>query len=119
MARKNIKTVDMENPIYEKIIKGANETNISIHKFINELVEQALAKNEFIKTIVPRFSVIEFSEDSIIIKDEKSKQTRIVIITIQNGKLFCDVHGKNDCEHIHYVLMLPQLAKIKDKLKMV
>lgn len=78
-----------------------------------------LEKEEFINRISPRFSLIGFSEDSIIIKDETMKKTRLSMITIRNEKLWCDVEDVDDCEHIHYALMLPQLSRIKDKLNQI
>ena len=36
-----------------------------------------------------------------------------------NKKLWCDVDDKPDCSHIHYVLMLPEIVKLKDKIDQI
>ena len=119
MARKNIKTVDIENSIYAKIVKTASSENISIYKFVNEIIDQTLTKNEFVKLVMPKFSLVEVSEYNIIIKDEGAIQIRFAVIIIRDGKLWCELDEDYDCHHIHYVLTLPQLAFVKDRLKQI
>ena len=119
VARKNIKTIDVENPLYEKITKKSKEKNLSIHKFTNELLRQSLTKDEFVKRVEPGLKLLEFEEESMLIRDDLAKKTRLATITIRNGKLWCDLDEKNDCNHIHYVLMLPDIVNFKDKLKQI
>ncbi len=117
MARKNIKTVDIELELFSQIVKHAKEKNLSIHKFTNSILEQILTKNEFVKKIAPKLSLIQVEEDLLIIRDDTAKKMRLATINIRNGKLWCDVDDSGDCEHVHYSLTLPELVNLKDKLK--
>jgi len=119
MARKNIKTIDVENPLYEKITKRSKEKNLSIHKFTNELLRQELTKDEFVKRVAPGLRLLEFEQESMLIRDDLAKKTRLATVSIRNGKLWCDLDEKIDCNHIHYVLMLPDIVNFKDKLKQI
>jgi len=119
VARKNIKTIDVENQLYEKITKRAKEKNLSIHKFTNEILHQILTKDEFAKRVAPGLRLLEFESDSILVRDDLAKKTRLATISIRNGKLWCDLDEKNDCNHIHFVLMLPDIVNFKDKLKQI
>lgn len=118
-GRGDIITIDIEKSIHQKLLTAAKSKNTSLRKLTNEILQMNLEKEQFIKKIAPRFSLMDFSEDAIVIKDEIMKKTRLAMIVVRNGKLWCDLEEKDDCEHIHYVLMLPQLSRIDDKLKQI
>jgi len=116
-ARANIVPVDIDKIIYKQISKKAEKKNKSIRKFVNELLELSLSKDEFVQRIAPRLSPIELQPDSILLRDDSLKKTRFAQIVIRNEKLWCDLDDTHDCEHVRYALMLPELVNLKDKLK--
>ena len=117
MARKNIKTVDIELELYSQIIEHAKSQNLSIHKFTNGILNQILIKDEFVKKTAPKLSVMEFTEEGLTIKDVTAKKLRYAIINVRNGKLWCDMDDIGDCEHVHYALTTNELVNFKDQLK--
>ena len=112
-------TVEIEKNTYLKLIKNADTTNISIRKFVNKLVEDNFSKDEFLRKVAPKLSLLDFASDSISIKDSSVKKDRLATVKIREGRLWCDLDEMYDCGHIHYVLTLPQLILIKDRLKQI
>ena len=115
--RGDIITVDIERSLHEKLSQSAESKNISLRKFVNEILRMSIEKNEFVHRIAPRLSPIELQPDSILLRDDSSKKTRFAQIVIRNEKLWCDLDDTHDCEHVRYALMLPELVNLKDKLK--
>ena len=81
------------------------------------MVESDYDRSEFIKKVAPKLKLLNFSEDSILIQDSKTVKDKLAVIKIVNGKLFCDLDETDDCTHIHFTLTLPELVRIKNKLK--
>ena len=118
MGRSAIITVDMEKPIHKEVSDTKPE-DISLRQFVNNVLLMNVEKHKLLKLVAPKFSVIEVTQDSILIKDETVKKTRFAQIIIKNEKLWCDLDESGDCTHIRYSLMLPELVKLKGKLKQI
>ena len=112
-------TVEIEKSTYLKLIKNADTANLSIRKFVNKMIDDNFSRDEFLRKVAPKLSLLDFISDSILIKDSSAKKDRLATIKIQEGRLFCDFDEKYDCQHIHFVLTLPQLVSIKDKLDQI
>ncbi len=114
---KNYIVVNIDKKLYLKLREKSNAIDTSIRNLVHVILEDQFKNDEFLRLVAPRLSLIQFNEDSILIKDEKMKKSRLAEITIINGRLWCDLDEKGDCEHIHYCLRLPRMAEFKDKLK--
>jgi len=120
MTRKpGIKTVDIEPENYQLITDKTEKTNISIKQFVNDIIKANFEKYEFLKTVAPKISIISIESDVLSLKDESAKKSRLAEIKIKNGRLYCDLDESQNCEHIHYALILPELLKFKDKIKQI
>lgn len=117
--RVGIITVDIEEYLYKEITKRAGKQNLSIRKFVNKIIEKNFEKEDFLKLIVPKISLLSIEQDGFILRDDVAKKSRLAEVKIRNGKLWCDLDEKNVCDHIHYVLMLPDIVNFKDKLKQI
>ena len=114
---KNYIVVNIDKKLYLKLREKSNVIDTSIRNLVHVILEDQFKNDEFLRLVAPRLSLIQFNEDSILIKDEKMKKSRLAEITIINGRLWCDLDEKGDCEHIHYCLRLPRMSEFKDKLK--
>ena len=123
MVRNDVKQIShsMSEEKYNKIKKMwiNSKSDKKLSGWLLELAMDTIEKNEFINKIAPRLSLLVFNEESIVIQDDQLKKTRLSMIIIRDGKLWCDLDEKYDCGHIHYVLTLSQLSRIKDKLKQI
>lgn len=118
-GKRGVISVEIEKSIYQEIVKEAESKNISIRKFTNKLLRERFEKSEFLKLVAPKLSLLDFGDDSILIRDETATKDHLAVIKIRDGRLWCDLDEDYDCRHIHYVLTLPQLASIKDKLNQI
>lgn len=109
--------VNVDRDLYIKLREKSITRNMSVRHLFHTLLEDQFKNDEFLKLTAPKLSLIQFNEDSILIKDEKMKKSRLAEITIINGRLWCDLDEKGDCEHIHYCLRLPRMSEFKGKLK--
>lgn len=117
--RLGIITVDIEENLYKQITEKAEKQNLSIRKFVNQLIEKNFEKEDFLKLVSPKISILSIEQDGFVLRDDTAKKSRLAEIKIRNGKLWCDLDEKNVCDHIHYVLMLPDIVNFKDKLKQI
>ena len=92
---------------------------MTIKQYVGILLSEKFEKEEMIKEISPKLHMLEFSKDSIIVRDDHVKQPQFAVIQIREGRLWCDLEQDFDCKHVHYVLTSSQLSKIKDKLKYI
>ncbi len=119
MVKQDIVPVDIKREIYNEVSKVAELNGISLRKFVNEMLDLDVQKKSFLQKIAPKMNFVELTEESILLRENNAKQVRYYQITIRNKKLWCDVDDKPDCSHIHYVLMLPEIVKLKDKLDQI
>lgn len=110
MGKKDIIPVDLERPLHEKLKKSAETKNISLRKYVNELLVMNLEKEEFMSKYAPMIQYISAQDNKIILKDNKKNQFTEVFK--KNSNLYCTLDESTDCIHIHYVLALPELGKI-------
>jgi len=114
--KKDIITVDIQRPLHAKIVKKSQEKNISIRKFVNEILNKEIENDIFLKRILPALSLIQITENDILLRDESSKTVKIIQITLQNDMYWCDKDHSNNCQHIRYVMILPECVKFKDRI---
>jgi len=118
-GRRGVISVEIEKSIYEEIVQESENNNISIKKFTNNLLRERFEKSAFIKKVAPKLSLLDFGNDFILIRDETAAKNRLSVIKVRDSKLWCDLDEAYDCSHIHYVLTLPQLVSVKDKLNQI
>ena len=118
-GRGDIITVDIERTIHQQLLSIAKTRDLSLRKLVNEILLSNIEKDQFIKSIAPKFSLIEFTEDSILIRDKYAKKTRFAEITIKNEKMWCSLDEDSVCGHIHFALMFPELTNLKGSLKQI
>ena len=109
--------VEVEKTLYQKITSHAEKQNMTIKQYVSIILSERFEKEEMIKEISPKLNILEFSTDSIIVRDNHVKQSRFAMIEIREGRLWCELEQSFDCQHIRYVLTLSNLSKIKDRLK--
>ena len=119
MVKQQIVPVDIHRETYNEISKIAEVKNMSLRKLVNEILELDVKKTSFLQTVAPKMSFVELTEDSLVIREKDSKKTRYCQITIHNESLWCDIDDIGDCKHIHYALLLPELANLKNKIKKI
>ncbi len=107
-------SVDVKLDKYEKLIKSSKLQNITIKQFLDNIIKDKYEHDDFLKLIAPRLSIIEFSEISIIVKDEILTKMRFAAVRINNNELYCDLDDERDCKHIRFCLSSNKLKNLKN-----
>lgn len=115
--KKDIITVDIQRPLHAKITKKSQEKNMSIRKFVNEILNKEIENDEFLKRVVPAITLIQITENDILLRDKSTKSVKIIQITIRNDMYWCDDHKSSNCQHIRYIMILPDCVKFKHRIK--
>lgn len=110
---KGYKTLSIKEEVFNKAEKQFNEKNIkeSFSSWISEYLLLNLEKDEFVKNYAPFLSKIGIEGNRITIRDEK--KDKLTDVYFKNNQLYCNLDEATDCIHIHYVLCLPELARLK------
>lgn len=119
MAAKNIKTVDIQRPLHAKLAKKSKEKNMSVRQFLNDMIYKDLENDAFLKRVLPAISLIHITDIDILLRDDSSKKSSVIQITLQDGKYWCDKDESSNCQHIRYVMILPECVKFKNKINFI
>ena len=106
----NISISDKKYQLLEKGWK-ASKTDKKMSGWMLDSTLMQLEKEDFLQIYAPYLEKITVNDNSIIIRDEKLR--RIVEVSYKNKKFWCDVDEKDSCQHVHFALALPELAKLK------
>ena len=117
LGRRGYVNADIEKTTYQKLVSEAEQKNISMRKYLTFVLNERFEKEEMIKKISPKLSMLELSENSIVIRDDHIKQPQFAVIEIREDRLWCELDKDFDCQHIRLVLTSPRLSELKDKLK--
>lgn len=118
---RGITTVDFANSIYEKLTKLAQKNATSTRKYANDLVMWNVRKYEMSERIFPFLSKEHVGSRSVFILDhriqDKTVEVRLEYFEEKSNDnkviLKCLYCSKNDCEHVMFSLMLPELGQLK------
>lgn len=123
-GKRGFVSVEVEKNTYLKLSQSAKTDNMSVRMHINKKLEEIFEKEQMVSTIAPLFKLVSFTDSSFIIKEEKITNTELhkkdrnfIVVDLWQGRLWCETDKKDDCIHVRYVLMLPQIVTIKDELK--
>ncbi len=115
MPREGYKTVNIPAMI-AKAVENSEVYRItnpkSFHSWVIETIENTILKERFLEKYMPKLSLVSVANDSIIIRDKKARGERLAEITIINDAIWCQLDRSENCQHIRYVLALPELGKI-------
>jgi hypothetical protein len=86
------------------------QINKTFGGFVNDLLEDVLDKDEFLRVYAPYLSLEGYSYNCLYIKDAKRQVT--AEIYRYDNKIKCTLDDSFDCEHVHFALAIPEVAKL-------
>lgn len=110
---KEVVTVNIYRKIYEEYKDKATAERYEIKEYLNELLEQMLEKEQFIKQIAPYLSIDSYQDDRLVLKDMKER--KVIDVYLKGSELQCEFHNSTDCIHTKYVWSRPELGQIAKK----
>lgn len=122
---KDAKNVTLSSTVYPKVKARweqdldakPSQTNKTFTGYINDILISVLEKDEFLETKIPGLSLIGHNSKQMFIKDKK--RNNIAEIIVKSSKLHCDLCKSNDCEHVQYALLRPEITKLKSDTVML
>jgi len=90
--------------------KKLPQTNKTFNGFINEVLSDFIEKDEFLQRYAPALSLESHSFNVLFIRD--SKRQALAEIYRYDKKIKCTLCNKFDCEHVHFALAIPEVAKL-------
>ncbi len=109
-------TVNIEKSKYLKLVKKSDEKNITIIKFIDDMVTREIENSEFLKRTAPKLHLLEITNESVIIMDTVKQTKRIAEIVIRDEKYVCLLDESDSCTHIKFMMIMPEIIKFKDRV---
>jgi hypothetical protein len=86
------------------------KTNQEFGGFVNDLLNDILDKDEFLQRYAPMLSLEGYSYNCLYIKDARRRVT--AEIYRHDNKIKCTLDNSFDCEHVHFALAIPEVAKL-------
>jgi hypothetical protein len=116
----DITTLDFKKSIVEKLSSIAKKNATSTRKYGMDLVTWNVAKFDLMTRIFPFLSKDHVGGKSVFINDHRVNDSTIEVrleYSSHDGKdniivLKCLHCQKNDCEHVMFALMLPELGQL-------
>jgi len=112
-GKRGVVTVDIKKEKYLKLLEKSDSKNISIRKFMDDMVTREIENSEFLLKTAPALSLLIITEESVMILDRSDKTKRIAEIIVRDGRYVCELDNSPDCKHIRFMLILPECVKFK------
>ena len=94
----------------EELKTKPNKTDPKLIGWVNDLLEDVIEKDEFLKLYAPFLTVIDIIDNIIYLRDAKLK--RSVEVYLKHQQLYCEYDKNFNCKHIHYAFAIPEIAKL-------
>ena len=86
------------------------QTNKTFNGFVNELLSDFIDKDQFLQQYAPALSLEGHSYNVLFIRD--AKRQALAEIYRHDKRIKCTLCNKFDCEHVHFALAIPEVAKL-------
>jgi len=116
MPRSGFKSYSIKEDLYEIIKKEFNENRhelrlqgiTSISAYFSYLINKNIEESD--SKASKRFSLIKIIANKVIVKD--SVPDRVIELTINQGKIYCEQDKKTDCIHVGFAYSLSEIYKL-------
>lgn len=101
--------VDIEPTLYKKIQDDKPKV---LKAYLNDLLAMGYAKRHLAQKMFPDLSLVSADPMAIVVRERSGK---IVAVTFnqKDGNLNCQEHGEEVCEHVKYVMVIPEMGRLE------
>jgi hypothetical protein len=106
--------VDVYRIVYNKLSKRASDRDVSIRRFVNDLLKAVLNKYDFLEQAFPELELDVIGKKSLYIKDYSSKKADVTaeVKIGKSVKLYCSLCNADDCKHVHFSEIIPDIGHV-------
>ena len=95
--------------VFDKYLAEGRRSEPDFTKLINAILEDIIAKEDFLTQYLPDLEVITTKDNSVYIQN---KNTRKVFEVTLNDKVRCFEDNSDQCEHARYAMAITEFGKI-------
>ena len=111
MPKKGFTSFSLKLPIYEYWYKNYQKKKESLRmkgiSSFSAYLTYLLNLSENQNNVNFRFEMIQFQNNLLVIKDKK--ENKIIDLSFKDGKIFCHIDKKTDCQHVGFAYSLPEI----------
>ncbi|NOJ28467.1 MAG: hypothetical protein DA330_10700 [Nitrososphaera sp.] len=105
-TKEKIKTIDVDNETYKSLSELAKESDVSIRKYVNEVLAAHVLGVQYMKRRFAHISVVGSTDTSIFLED-KNRNAVATVTLDKDANPYCSLCKGNSC--IHVLLSLASL----------
>lgn len=95
----------------QELKRRPSRTNQDFGGYVNDILEDILEKDEFLKIYAPSITALDVNDDILYLKDQHIKD-RFVEIILRDSQIYCRYHKSFDCVHVRYAFAIPEVARL-------
>ena len=99
--------VEIEKSIHSKLTMFCKDTDISVRKMINEVIEDFIDRKNLVNDFSKEIIFVGISSNRITLRNQKSSE--LTDVYYKEKLLYCDTDKTNYCEHTYFTLLLPEI----------
>lgn len=122
LRKKRNPTISVDDDLYEQVRLNAEEANLTIVAYVNNLIRECLDKKEFLKFYAPHIKFEFVSSNAIFLNDSEKDKTIVVKLKWNDVKedlatdagftVFCENCDSDSCIHVRYSIAIPEIMKL-------
>ena len=96
---------------YEWLGRKADEQGKSLRRYLNDLVDMVVERDDFLKDVFPELKKIGFTDGHLYIKDDKIPGVATIGLDEKNF-VHCQLCKKTDCIHALYSMAMIEVTRL-------
>lgn len=97
----------------KKLQNGEVSDKVSFSRFMNNLLERAVERDEYLSRMPIKIQKIGIFGNSVLLRDHLDRIYQVKISFLdENVELLCLKDKRNDCLHVGYIYSLPEFYQV-------
>lgn len=110
----DVRTIQIYGEVHPKLKARAEKESKSLVDYSSKIIAECIARLEFLERIAPGMQLLKSQPDKLNIADIKAG--KIVSVGIKEGRIYCETCETDNCKHIHYAMIYPDLKELAEKV---
>ena len=87
------------------------QTNQDFGGFVNDLLQEVIEKDNFLKVYAPSFQVLDIHDNVLMLLDNHHRN-KVVEVYLKDGELWCSEDKNSTCKHVRFCFAVPEVARL-------
>lgn len=112
MAEDKTKNILVYADIHTKLKERAEKERLTLVDYTSKVIAECLERIEFLERVAPSISVLQSQSEPDKIHMMDTQDRKLVTVAVRDGKIFCETCETDDCKHVHFVMIYPDLRAL-------